>query len=225
MKLKVPAVCLEGVDGCGKSSIASELSRLIIKKSKGSIVPITVQDPGAAPLSQELRKLLMREKVSFNLGSLLFTAARCATVEMLMGKYPPYQQYNLFFIFDRWLLSTYVYQAQGDLRKNALVSELSKNHKTDTGCPFTPVADMQYLFIDTPPHICFERRKAKAESKGDVFDSGCIDEYNKRYSLYLSYISQTSFTHLGYAKQKPLPVQPMGSATDIAEDILTMVGG
>lgn len=97
-------VALEGIDGCGKSTVVEGLRRML-----GEDRYVFLSDPGSTAFGAALRGILKDRKVPLCANAQLaaFTAARAQMVDEVIG---PALEKGLNVVCDRYLLSTYAYQ-------------------------------------------------------------------------------------------------------------------
>lgn len=100
-------LCLEGLDGTGKSTQVQLLAEWL--HSRGHRVQ-TCADPGGTDLGQSLRDLLLSHRsvnISMTTEALLFMASRAELVEQVIR---PAIDRGQIVVSDRFLLSNIVYQ-------------------------------------------------------------------------------------------------------------------
>jgi dTMP kinase len=116
IKLNKPArgkfITIEGIDGCGKSTLAANLTDALVKT--GASVVLT-KEPGGSELGQSLRKILNERKeqkdpVCEEAEFLLFAADRAQHFKQLIQ---PDLATNKIVISDRWSDSSVAYQGYG----------------------------------------------------------------------------------------------------------------
>lgn len=100
-------VCLEGIDGAGKSTQA----RMLVQKLNAMGTPAElVADPGTTRIGTAIRQILLHNDAPISNAAqmLLFSAARTELAEHIKQRLAA----NVVVICDRWLLSTLVYQGE-----------------------------------------------------------------------------------------------------------------
>jgi len=104
------SLALEGIDGCGKSTQAGRLIEWIRSRDPSREV-LQVREPGATPLGEQVRELLLR---GGELGSLaemlLYMASRAELYERVVG---PALERGALVLLDRSYYSTVAYQGAG----------------------------------------------------------------------------------------------------------------
>lgn len=99
-------ICLEGVDGAGKSTQSRLLHDYF--KRRGYAVEL-VCDPGTTKLGKTIRQLVLDcdDPISPHAQMLLFSSARAELSQYIQTRLAD----GVVIICDRWILSTLVYQA------------------------------------------------------------------------------------------------------------------
>jgi dTMP kinase len=102
-------ISLEGIDGSGKTVLASRLAEFLIKRS---IPLILTKEPGGTPFGLQLRSVLQEQPVPLVPAAeyLLFAADRAQHIECLVK---PSLQAGKVVISDRMADSSLVYQGFG----------------------------------------------------------------------------------------------------------------
>ena len=185
-------ICIEGGEGTGKTAISGLLANYLIKQGRNVDV---VADPGSAPLSQELRKIVINKSIPCNplQQAMLYLTARSALAEEL--KVMLNDGHDV--ICGRWTLSTMVYQGVCQGVPLVLIEELTK-----TLVDLTP--DI-YILLDCPPEIAVERKRI-ADPQAfaqDRFDSRGMDWHNKIRDAYKRFAAQ--YNYLCVDASRPLP--------------------
>lgn len=106
MTRNAPFLCLDGIDGTGKSTQVRLLADRL--RALGRTV-VTVADPGGTPLGTQLRAILLDQKGELGLRSeaLLFMASRAQLVESVIA---PALEAGTVVIADRFIVANIVYQ-------------------------------------------------------------------------------------------------------------------
>lgn len=108
--MKYKFITFEGVDGSGKSTQAKLLHEFLITKNYDAII---TREPGGTLASEQIRKILIDEKLpklESKTELLLNFAARIEHVEKLIK---PALKENKIVICDRFFDSTFAYQGNG----------------------------------------------------------------------------------------------------------------
>jgi dTMP kinase len=102
-------ITFEGIDGAGKSTHISFVASLL--RDRGHTV-VTTREPGGTPLGEQLRALLLHEKMHLETEALLMFAARR---EHLAQVIEPALARGDWVISDRFTDATFAYQGGGRL--------------------------------------------------------------------------------------------------------------
>jgi dTMP kinase len=104
-------ICLEGIDGCGKSTQIAFLKDLF--KNKGMEV-LCIREPGGTEISEAVRKILLdpahKGKMSDITELLLYNAARSQLIHEVIK---PALEKGVVVLADRFSYSTLAYQGYG----------------------------------------------------------------------------------------------------------------
>lgn len=102
-------ISVEGIDGCGKTTLAKNLKQNFEEQNKNTLL---TQEPGGTKLGQKLRQILHEEKkMTSDLPEyLLFAADRAQHFEQIII---PALQQNKVIISDRMADSSLAYQGYG----------------------------------------------------------------------------------------------------------------
>lgn len=100
---------VEGMDGCGKSTVITALSEYL---TSVGIEHIVVQEPGSTPLGTELRNIVKDADYPIDdiAEAMLFAAARR---QVWVSTVKPALERGVTVLTDRGLLSSYAYQGGG----------------------------------------------------------------------------------------------------------------
>ena len=100
-------ITFEGIDGAGKSTHLSFVASLL--HARGHTV-ITSREPGGTPLGEQLRNLLLHEKMHLETEALLMFAARREHIAQVIA---PALARGDWVISDRFTDATFAYQGGG----------------------------------------------------------------------------------------------------------------
>jgi len=170
-------ISFEGIDGCGKSTQISLVSKYLNEKKISNTI---IREPGNTKVSEALRKILLDKKniISSNTETLLFLAARSQLVnEIILPKIKK----NDFVLCDRYLDSTAAYQGYGyDLN----LEQINNMNIFATGNLFPSLT----IIFDIDPKIALDRIKKnnldRMESKGLSYYNKVRDGYMQISHLY-----------------------------------------
>ena len=107
-KLQGKFIVLDGPDGCGKSTQVRLLAEAL---EQTGIETISLRDPGGTNIGEQIRQILLRndnQAMSVRCEALLYLASRAQLYEESIK---PALAEGKCVICDRWLSSTYAYQA------------------------------------------------------------------------------------------------------------------
>ncbi|MCP4708184.1 MAG: dTMP kinase [Planctomycetes bacterium] len=161
-KLNGKFIVLDGVDGAGKSSQVGLLASYL---SEQNVELITVRDPGGTDIGEQIRQILLKvdnSRMLVRTEALLYMASRAQLYGELIG---PALEAGQCVLCDRWVSSTYAYQARAGAVGAKLVLDLAEAALERTWADLT-------ILIDLPIAAGLERvgkTPDRMESKGEVF--------------------------------------------------------
>lgn len=180
-------ICVEGPDGCGKSSIIERLEETI-----KTICPVTtVADPGGSPFATACRKILLDATITDcdELQQvLLFTAARrslAASIRVLLDS-------GYIVLSGRWVWSTYAYQGAMQGVPAAIIEYL---HKT-----FINLDPAITILLDVSPEKAMERmlaQRGEQSVQNDRFESMSIEKRQQLRAGYFTIASENNSRIIG----------------------------
>ena len=155
-------ICLDGVDGAGKSTQSRLLAEWL--RQQGYTVT-TCRDPGDTPLGERIRSLLL--DLELNMSEItecfLYMASRSALVDQVIR---PALQRNEIVLSDRFLLSTVAYQGYAGGIPPETIWQLGRL------CTGNTLPDWTFVF-DLPLAVSMRRKHGQTldrmESKGSLF--------------------------------------------------------
>jgi dTMP kinase len=154
-------ICLDGVDGAGKSTQCRLLADWL-RGQKRTVVQC--HDPGGTELGQQLRDILLHHRGNMSLPAeaLLFMASRAQLVAEVIR---PALEAGSVVISDRFLLANVVYHGHA--------GGLDPTQVWNVGLFATGGVEPDLtLILDLPLDVALSRRKASAdrlESRGDAY--------------------------------------------------------
>lgn len=169
-------ICLEGMDGSGKTTYARYIYNYLNKRGHKAI---QTKEPGGTPLARNLAKLLLNyanEEISPQTELLLFFAARHQHLRQLII---PSLEEGAWVISDRFLASSYAYQGGGHQLGFAQVAALEA---------YLPLVrpDMTFIF-DISVAEAMKRRAGKRE---DRFERQNSDFFHRVRAAYLEFAAR-----------------------------------
>ena len=159
-------ICLEGLNGCGKTSTAKALFEIMEKKARRVKL---FRDPGDTIVGDKIRAIVKDPDVPMQpmAQCLMYTAARIELAHHI----EPWLKSGGSVILDRWWPSTYAYQGAGGV-DTALIRRLSRSLVPKI-CGTTPELT---FFINIPVMDAMKRSGtlnpgSQPESGGDRFEA------------------------------------------------------
>lgn len=153
-------ISLEGIDGCGKSTQAKEISNFL---SCNGIQNIITREPGGTKISESIRDVLLNNKnqnMSKYTEVWLFMAARSQIIYEVIE---PNLKNGIWIICDRFLDSTVAYQSFG---RGIDINFINKINKMTIGNTYPNIT---FLFdLDLEESL---RRATKGGISGDRIES------------------------------------------------------
>lgn len=166
--MKGKFICIEGFDGCGKSTLISK-----IKQHYDDDVWVFIREPGTTIAGEKIRNILLHENCNLLKESeilLFFTSFIETSVKVIK---PALDAGKLVFA-DRWFFSTEAYQEYAHQLKNRITNDLCIILNRQIAIPdFT-------IILDIPFEVALQRTANKSK---DNFESRDI-EYLKRVHEY-----------------------------------------
>lgn len=157
-------ICIEGVDGSGKSTLTTNLLSCISNS-------VRVREPGSSPYGEALRDLLLNSKIPDVTRLLGMFSARSETLLLAST----YLAEGKTVISDRGALSTYVYQCR-DWMNEKLFHDL---------CGALVPTNIIYIVLD----IDYATYKARRPDPDDALEADVCGDENKFNDLRLRYRS------------------------------------
>ncbi len=144
-------ITFEGIDGCGKSTLISELARWL---DRLSVPYMLTREPGGTHLGENIRKLLLDpsyKNMNQRAEVLLYTASRAQlTAEVIL----PALGAGAWVLADRYTDATLAYQGYG---RGLPLNPLRKIQEWATDC----LRPDRTVLLDCDVQIAFERRNGR----------------------------------------------------------------
>lgn len=156
-----PFVACEGVNGCGKSTLITNLSTRLEAAGRPFV---KTREPGGTPLGLELRKLLLEwkgEKKSDLAELLLFAADRAEHAEKIIR---PALAQGSTVLCDRYLYSTITFQGNG---RGISMDWIKQTNSLATQGLLPDLV----ILMDVDPSEGLRRTKARASQAEDSFEA------------------------------------------------------
>ena len=174
--MKNDYIAFEGIDGCGKSTLAEKLS---VQLSESGVENILVREPGGTKVGEGIRNLLLSHDyvVSEFTEALLFAAQRSQLINEVVQ---PSINKNVKIISDRSAYSSVAYQGVGrglGFEKIFQLNDLAINS-------FWP---HKVILLDINPEIALKR-----QSLADRIGSDRLEFFEKVREGYLEIANKNS---------------------------------
>jgi len=139
-------ICIEGVDGCGKTTQAKMLVKSLLRRGFDAVY---TTEPSAGEVGKLIRRFVLdcQRRVSTALEALLFAADRVDHVE---SQVKPLLKQGKIVVCDRYVYSSLAYQGAAGLDLE-WINRINR---------FALKVDLA-LFIDVEPEMVVERLKRK----------------------------------------------------------------
>jgi dTMP kinase len=173
-------ICIEGLDGCGKTTQA----KLLVKKLRKSHNAIYTAEPSHGRIGAFIRKscLYGEKRLSSAIEALLFAADRLEHVE---NKVLPALRQGRLVVSDRYVYSSLAYQGAAGLTLEWI--ERINEHAL--------LPDFA-IFIDVDPKIVMQRLKPKKS----VMEN--LETQRRVRQMYLSYVEKGKLVRIDGNKPK-----------------------
>jgi dTMP kinase len=166
-------ITLEGIEGVGKSTHLKFLSQAL---EKAEIPMLLSREPGGTPLAEELRALLLAErleKVTANTEALLMFAARS---QHLQNTIIPALQEGKWVLCDRFVEASFAYQG-GGRGVSTVFLEALESHVVSLHAPD------YVLLLDAPVSVGLSRMAKRG--KADRFEKEGVAFFERVRAAYL----------------------------------------
>jgi len=202
---------LDGPDGAGKSTQARLLQDDLRQKGLDTLL---LRDPGATPIGEQIRGILLdhqNKEMGVRCEALLYMASRAQLYEQAIK---PALARGCCVLCDRWVSSTYAYQAVAGKIGPDYVLQLADAALERTWPDLT-------LIIDLPSDIGLQRaaQRAAAPAPSDVSldntnTSKPLDRIEQRPGAYHQRVRQ-AFLHLAQSREDFCVIDGGGSVDDV----------
>jgi dTMP kinase len=166
-------IALEGIDGSGKTTVRETIAAYIRLKN---LTPVLTREPGGTPFAERVRDLILKDRdepVSDKAEVLLFFTSREIHLNNVIR---PHLEEGSVVISDRFVDSTYAYQAAGGSVDQGFIDALTASVVGDNH------PDITFLFT-VDPQVGFDR--ALKRGVVNVMDSKGIAYYERAQAEYL----------------------------------------
>lgn len=162
-------IVIDGIDGCGKTTIGQFIYQYLSSKSKKAFL---TREPGGSSFFGSIRQLLLHKETNIEVltETLLFFADRCEHIKKIIE---PQLNFGVNVICDRFIASTYAYQCFGRGVEVELINTLRKYV-----VPFMP--DITFI-LDVDLEVAAKRLNNKATSKKTATDESRFEKMGEEF--------------------------------------------
>ena len=173
-------ICIEGLDGSGKSTQAKLLTKKLCKAGYNAVF---TAEPSQGKIGKFIRKRLFEQKrMPTTVEALLFAADR---IEHVQDTVAPALKEGKIVISDRYVFSSLAYQGSAGLNLE-WIETINKNaQKPDLS-----------IFIDVAPEVVLERLKRKKS----VMEN--LQTQRKVQAIYEKYVEKGELKRIDGSKSK-----------------------
>jgi len=173
-------ICIEGLDGCGKTTQA----KLLVKKLKKHYDAVYTAEPSRGEIGKFIKKncLNAERRGSVLVEALLFAADR---VDHVQNEVSPALGKGRVVVSDRYVYSSYAYQGAAGLELE-WIEQLNEH----------AIRPDLAIFIDVEPETVVQRLKRKKSVMED------LETQKKVREVYLKYVQKNQLVRLDGNKPK-----------------------
>jgi dTMP kinase len=158
-------ICIEGLDGSGKSTQAKLLTKKLCKEGYNAVF---TAEPSKGKIGHFIRKRLFeQERMPTSVEALLFAADRIEHVQRVIA---PALQEGKIVISDRYVYSSLAYQGSAGLSLDWIEAVNANARKPDMS-----------IFIDVAPEIVLKRLKRKKSVMENLQTQRRVQEIYQKY--------------------------------------------
>lgn len=162
LPLKLPIIPLEGIDGCGKTTM---IKRLQDDSKRGLFEACFTREPGGSVVGEKIRDLLLKDQDTEDESPLtrlfLFMASRASNINKVAQRA---LQEGKIVVSDRLDASTYAFQLWGgECRELEQFFYQSRNAILQS-------FPIQYIYLRITPEVAAVRRAKRPESTQNFLD-------------------------------------------------------
>ena len=173
-------ICIEGLDGSGKSTQAKLLTKKLCQTGYNAIF---TAEPSQGKIGKFMRKRLFeQERMLTSVEALLFAADR---IEHVQNTVIPALKEGKIVVSDRYVYSSFAYQGSAGLDLTWIESINANAKKPDLS-----------FFIDVAPEVVLERLKRKKSVMENLQTQQCVRK------IYQNYIDAGELKRIDGAKRK-----------------------
>jgi dTMP kinase len=173
-------ICIEGLDGSGKSTQAKLLTKKLCEMGYNAVF---TAEPSQGKIGKFIRKRLFeQERLPTTIEALLFAADRIEHVQNIVV---PALEEGKIVISDRYVYSSLAYQGSTGLDLNWIETINANAQKPDLS-----------IFIDVAPEVVLDRLKRKKS----VMEN--LQTQLRVYEIYQTYVARGELRRVDGAKVK-----------------------
>lgn len=173
-------LCLEGIDGAGKTTLREMIKEWFRQQS---IDVVVTREPGGTPLAEKIRGLILQDRdedMPAIAETHLFMAARSVHIENLIK---PRLSDGELVLSDRFCDSTFCYQGAG---RGISLDQLIEMHETSFGVFYPDLT----LVLDGRPEVFRSRMAERGDQALNHFDTMGEDFHNASRAMYKHFAEQ-----------------------------------
>ncbi|MCL2691122.1 MAG: dTMP kinase [Candidatus Bathyarchaeota archaeon] len=173
-------ICIEGLDGSGKSTQAKLLTKKLCKAGYNAVF---TAEPSQGKIGKFIRKRLFeQERLPTTVEALLFAADR---IEHVQNTIVPALNEGKIVISDRYVYSSLAYQGSAGLDLNWIETINANAKKPDLS-----------IFVDVAPEVVLDRLKRKKSVMETLQTQVCV------YEIYQKYVERGELRRIDGVKSK-----------------------
>ena len=173
-------ICIEGLDGSGKSTQAKLLTKKLCKAGYNAVF---TAEPSQGKIGKFIRKRLFeQERLPTTVEALLFAADR---IEHVQNTIVPALNEGKIVISDRYVYSSLAYQGSAGLDLNWIETINDNAKKPDLS-----------IFVDVAPEVVLDRLKRKKSVMETLQTQVCV------YEIYQKYVERGELRRIDGVKNK-----------------------
>lgn len=185
-------VTLEGVDGAGKSTHVQFIADAL---TVGGLRPIVTREPGGTALADQIRDIVLKERMEPIIGTLLIFAARADHVARVIE---PALASGRSVVCDRFTDSTIAYQGAGEGIPRDLIDRLAQ-------AAYRGLSPDRTFIFDVPYTVSTQRLQASGKK---------LDRFEREDHAFVERVRDA---YLAIAKAEPARVRLIDASADIAQ--------
>ena len=173
-------ICIEGLDGSGKSTQAKLLTKKLCKAGYNAVF---TAEPSQGKIGKFIRKRLFeQERLPTTVEALLFAADR---IEHVQNTIVPALNEGKIVISDRYVYSSLAYQGSAGLDLTWIETINANAKKPDLS-----------IFVDVAPEVVLDRLKRKKSVMETLQTQVCV------YEIYQKYVERGELRRIDGVKSK-----------------------